>query len=113
MKRALLALALLLASPAVAGAAELVMLERQACPWCERWNREIGPVYPKTAESRVAPLRRVDIRGDWPEDLKAVNKDVFTPTFILVENGREIGRIRGYPGESFFWGLLNELIELL
>jgi hypothetical protein len=30
-----------------------------------------------------------------------------------VEDGREIGRIRGYPGEDFFWGLLGEMIEKL
>ena len=35
------------------------------------------------------------------------------PTLIRVENGREIGRIRGYPGEDFFWGLLGELIKEL
>lgn len=113
MKRVLLVLALLSASPAAAAAAELVMLERQACGWCERWHKEIGPIYPKTAESGIAPLRRVDIHKAWPADLEAVGKDVFTPTFILVEDGREVGRIRGYPGEAFFWGLLNELIKLL
>lgn len=113
MKRFLLVFSILLALPVAAGAAELVMIEQQACPWCERWNREIGPIYPKTTESGIAPLRRVDIHDAWPEDLQAVSKDVFTPTFILVEDGREIGRIRGYPGEAFFWGLLNELIKLL
>ncbi len=30
-----------------------------------------------------------------------------------LENGLEIGRIRGYPGEDFFWGLLGEMIEKL
>ena len=33
--------------------------------------------------------------------------------FVLVDAGREIGRIRGYPGETFFWGLLASLIERL
>jgi hypothetical protein len=27
-----------------------------------------------------------------------------------MDEGREIGRIRGYPGEDFFWGLLGDLI---
>ena len=34
----------------------------------------------------------------------------FTPTFVLVDDGREIGRIEGYPGEDFFWGLLERLL---
>ena len=33
--------------------------------------------------------------------------------FVLVDNGREFGRIRGYPGDTFFWGLLANLIERL
>ena len=36
-------------------AAELLMFEEKWCSWCERWNAEIGPIYPKTAESRRAP----------------------------------------------------------
>jgi hypothetical protein len=35
----------------------------------------------------------------------------FTPTFVLVDEGREIGRIEGYPGEDFFWGLLERLLQ--
>ena len=37
----------------------------------------------------------------------------FTPVFVLIDNGREIGRIRGYPGEDHFWGLLGTLLAKL
>ncbi|MBL3206218.1 thioredoxin family protein, partial [Klebsiella pneumoniae] len=37
----------------------------------------------------------------------------YTPTFILVDGGREIGRIEGYPGADFFWGLLERLAQRL
>ena len=40
-------------------------------------------------------------------------RERFTPVFVLIENGAEFGRIRGYPGETFFWGLLASLIERL
>ena len=33
-----------------------------------------------------------------------------TPVFVLIDHDREIGRIRGYPGEDNFWGLLAGLI---
>jgi hypothetical protein len=32
---------------------------------------------------------------------------------VLVDGGREIGRIRGYPGEDHFWGLLGALLKKL
>lgn len=90
---------------------ELVMLEQDACSYCEEWHAVIGPIYPKTAEGRTAPLRVVDIHGRWPEDLADISRDRFTPTFILVRDGEEVGRMRGYISEDFFWGLLAEMIE--
>ena len=30
---------------------------------------------------------------------------------MLLDDGREVGRIEGYPGEDFFWFLLGELID--
>lgn len=102
-----------LASVREATAAELVMIESHTCEWCEVWNRQIADIYPKTEEGRIAPLRRVDISEPMPLDLADIAKGNFTPTFVLVANGVEIGRIRGYPGEDFFWGMLGELITKL
>ncbi|HYD65037.1 MAG TPA: hypothetical protein VED21_06140, partial [Azospirillum sp.] len=76
-------------------------------------HKEVGPAYPRTAEGRAAPLRRVDLRAPRPDDLKAIAGVVHTPTFVLVEDGREVGRILGYPGDAFFWGLLAELVAKL
>ena len=105
-----------LAAPAfapAAGAAELIMLERPGCGWCLRWNREIAPIYPKTSEGRKAPLRRVDVTAPWPNDLAGIASDRYTPTFIVVEDGIEIARLRGYPGDNFFWPLLEEMLAKL
>lgn len=95
-----------------AGAAgvELVMFETAGCEWCERWHKEVGEIYPNTTESEIAPLRRVDLDQPIPADLGDIRGVRYTPTFVLVEDGREVGRILGYPGEAFFWGLLG--IEL-
>ncbi len=103
----------LLVVAARAWAAQLVMFESAYCEWCERWHEEIGPIYPRTPEARIAPLRRVDVDGPRPPDLAFVKGIRYTPTFVLVENGREIGRITGYPGEDFFWPLLAELLARL
>jgi len=94
-----------------ADATELVMFEQALCEWCERWDEEIGGAYAMTDEGKAAPLRRVDIHAERPEDLTAIRGVVFTPTFVLVENGAELGRIAGYPGEDFFWPMLARLLE--
>ena len=108
---ALLFLALLLAP--VAHAAELVMFEQKGCVWCQKFDREIAPAYDKTSEGKRAPLRRLDIAQPVPADLGFIGRERFTPVFVLIDEGREIGRIRGYPGDTFFWGLLANLIERL
>lgn len=106
-------LLLLLASGFPAAAAELVMFEREGCPYCARWNREVAPIYPKTAEGRRAPLRRVDLAEPRPSDLAAIANVVYTPTFVLLEDGKEIGRIVGYGGDEIFWSLLADLFAKL
>src|SRR5215467_7689401 len=96
-----------------ARAAELVMFEQAGCPWCETFDREIAPVYAKTDEGKRAPLRRVNIDYPLPPDLGFIAMERLAPLFVLVDKGREVGRIRGYPGEDHFWGLLGVLIKKL
>ena len=94
-----------------AEATELLMFHEEGCPWCEAWEEQIGTVYPKTEEAVRAPLRRIDISEDLPEDLKDLRPVNFTPTFIVFDRGKEVGRIPGYPGEDFFWFLLGEILD--
>ena len=99
-------------SPARADAV-LLMVEEQWCEWCEQWNSDIGVIYSKTAEGRTAPLRRADIHDELPEDVELNARVHYTPTFVLLSNGKEVGRIEGYPGEDFFWGMLHQLLKKL
>jgi thioredoxin-related protein len=110
--RALFLLVVLL-MPLPAHAAELIMFEQKSCVWCQRFDRDVGAIYDKTLEGQRAPLRRVDITKPQPQDLAFIRRERFTPVFVLVDNGREFGRIRGYPGEAFFWGLFSTLLGRL
>lgn len=88
----------------------LLMAEEDGCYWCARWNKEISHIYPKTIEGQTAPLQRYDLHRETPE-VELLQKVRFTPTFILVDDGKEVGRIEGYPGEDFFWGLLTMMFD--
>jgi thioredoxin-related protein len=92
----------------IAQAAEMVMFERAGCVWCQRWDREIAPIYDKTDEAKVLPLRRVDVDRDKPTDITLASPVIYTPTFIVIDKGREIGRIIGYTNDMSFWGLLGK-----
>jgi hypothetical protein len=96
-----------------AAAAELVMFERQGCAFCMAFDRDIGPIYPKTDEGKRVPLRRVDADSPLPPDLAFLAPERITPTFVLVDRGHEIGRFRGYTSEEQFWGLFGQLVARL
>lgn len=85
---------------------ELVFITSEYCPFCKAWERDVGQIYDSTPYALKARLRRVDL-GDVDSALPAGAVKVFgTPTFLIVENNTEIGRIEGYQSsEMFFWAL--------
>ncbi len=112
---ALAGLACLFAAAWATGAqsAELLVVGRPSCPYCRVWEIQVGSIYDKTDESRVAPLHRVDI-SDVP-DLRYEFREpvLYTPTFIVLERNMEVARIVGYSDDAAFWGLLDEILNKL
>jgi len=91
-------------------AAELIMVEQQGCYYCLEWKDQLGHIYPKTPEGKYAPLKTIDITQ--VDELKGLQRDViFTPTFVLMEKNKELGRLEGYSSEDFFWELLEVILE--
>jgi hypothetical protein len=78
-----------------------------------KFRREVGPTYDATEAGKVAPLRRVSPLKRWPSDLAGITPVPYTPVFILVDHGREIGRFAGYTGADAFRSQLNRLMALL
>ena len=106
------AIVLLVMSTAIP-AAELLVIDQDDCPYCKKFNREIAQAYPKTAEGSCAPLRRIDLHEPWPAEYSSIETQRFTPTFILINDGEEIDRLIGYPGDEHFWFLLGEMLQKL
>lgn len=91
------------AAPAV-----LVMIGDPGCPYCARWEREVAPGYMASEDGKIAPLVRRD-RHD--RDIAFIPRVVFSPTFVMLVRGREVGRIVGYAGADLFWMQLAALME--
>ena len=92
--------------PLFGGRTVLVMVDDAGCVYCARWDREVKTGYQASPEGQFAPLERWRIGA--PE-LKGLGQLVYTPTFIFLFEGREAGRITGYPGADFFWGEIDRL----
>ena len=103
--------ALLALLPAEALATELIMVDDTTCGWCRKWLAETGPGYPRSAEGKRAPLRRVMFR-DYNKIGVSFSKPITgTPTFVLVDGGREKGRIVGYLAGPAFYAKLATLLD--
>lgn len=115
--RRLLCVLVLIAAPSLADisakAAELLLYTRKSCAYCQLWERQIGPIYPKTAEAALAPLRRIDLdRADGGGP--ALDPPVaITPTFVLMDGEREVARFSGYSDDLTFWSVLATQIRKL
>jgi hypothetical protein len=99
--------------PVVAQASELLMFEQAGCVYCQRWDRDVGSLYGKTPEAKSLPLRRVDIQNQRASGVTLASPVRYTPTFVVVDNGHEVGRITGYSNDDSFWGLLDALAAKL
>lgn len=109
MRHFFLALVLALA-PLPAMAAELLLFEANGCYWCDRWKSEVGRYYHKTREGQVMPLRIVSLDRPMPADLSWLRGVRASPTFVLVDEGYELGRIVGYRNEDRFWMRVGKLL---
>ena len=60
------------------------MFERDGCVWCQRWDRDVGPIYDKTAEAKLLPLRRINTESQAARDITLASPVRYTPTFVVV-----------------------------
>ena len=92
---------------AIAGT-RLVMVTSDYCPFCQAWERDVGAVYNKSPYAPSLPLTRVDMGSAMPEGVSLQAPVVGTPTFLIIQDGREIDRQRGYDDAEMFWWWLSE-----
>lgn len=90
----------------------LFMIEQPGCTYCKQWDREVSQAYDASPQGSLAPLERHQLRNAPPRGVKFASRPVFTPTFILVRDGVEIGRLEGYQSADFFWSHLDRLLDV-
>ena len=103
----LLAAVLLIPLQAVAET-RLVMVTSDHCPFCRAWERDVGVIYDRSPYAPNMPLTRVEIGAPLPDDIVLAGPVIGTPTFLIVSDGREIDRQRGYDDAEMFWWWLSD-----
>jgi hypothetical protein len=96
------------AAGALDGRTVLIMVDDPGCIYCAKWEREVEGGYRKSDEGAFAPLEK---RRKGHADLAGLISLIYTPTFVLLRDGAEVGRIVGYAGSNWFWGEIEGLFR--
>jgi hypothetical protein len=84
----------------ISDTATLLVVMRDGCGWCDKFQEELGPKYRRSDLQRRAPLRYVDAADVMGVKSYKLKSPVYgTPTLVMLDTfGREVGRYPGYPG---------------
>lgn len=98
----------------------LIYVHEDTCGACMKFDQEVGGIYPKTEDGQRLPMVRISLddwrSGDHDYDSCAVGAVHGTPTFIQLNDCKELDRITGYSSDVLFWlgvtRMQNRLQEL-
>ena len=91
-----------------AAESRLLMVTSDHCHFCQAWEKDIGEVYDQSPYALDLPLTRVKIGSAMPHGVALLAPVIGTPTFIVLRDGLEIDRQRGYHDAEIFWWWLSE-----
>ena len=89
---------------------ELVVIEADGCIFCEIFRSDVLPAYETSEQGKQMPVQFVDINDMDTTHLEFKGAVDIVPTFIVVKERREVGRISGYVGPENFFHSINYLL---
>ncbi len=90
---------------------ELIVMEAPGCTYCELFRRDVLPSYQASERAKDMPIRFLDINDATAEALGLDSAIDIVPTFVVLKDHKEVGRIPGYVGPEFFFHSINHLIS--
>jgi thioredoxin-related protein len=96
--------------PATASARELVVFEAPGCVYCAYFRRDVLPGYLNSQRAAEVPIRFVDVEHADALEAALASPLTIVPTVVLLEEGREVNRITGYPGPENFFQMVSRIL---
>jgi thioredoxin-like negative regulator of GroEL len=89
---------------------EVVVFEIGGCKYCEAFRGNLGARYLASTTNRAAPMRFVDVGKLDPQAFQ-LRADINTvPTIVLLQDGREVDRVEGYPLPELLFGMVKSRV---
>lgn len=89
---------------------ELLVFEHRDCVYCRVFRADTLPRYRESENAAKAPIRFVSIEHADTTTLKLNGAIQMVPTFVLMQDGQEVGRIAGYWAPDNFFKMLSNLM---
>ena len=93
------------------GNLQLVVMEADGCIYCNIFRRDVLPSYETSERGKDMPVRFVDVNDVPKTGIELQSSIDILPTFVVVKDNREIGRIPGYMGREDFFHSINYLLS--
>lgn len=90
---------------------QLIVMEAPGCIYCDLFRRDVLPAYQKSPRAKILPVRFIDVNNLDDAKLKVSSPVEIVPTFVVMRDDQEIGRIPGYVGPEIFYQSINHLIS--
>lgn len=93
------------------GNLQLVVMEAPGCIYCTIFRRDVLPSYEVSERGKEMPVRFVDVNDVEQAGIGLQSPIDILPTFVVIKDNREVGRIPGYMGPEDFFHSINYLLS--
>lgn len=90
---------------------QLVVMEAPGCIYCTIFRRDVLPSFEASEHGKDMPVRFVDVNDVEQSGLDLQSPIDILPTFVVVKDNHEVGRIPGYMGPEDFFHSINYLLS--
>ncbi len=90
---------------------QLVVMEAPGCIYCNLFRRDVLPSYQTSERGKDMPVRFLDVNDVPKTGIELQSPIDILPTFVIVKDNRELGRIPGYMGPEDFFHSINYLLS--
>ena len=94
-----------------AGNIELIVMEAPGCIYCTVFRRDVLPAYQSSERAKDVPIRFLDVNDAAVNALGLDEPVNIVPTFVVLKDNREVGRLPGYVGPEAFFHTINYLLS--
>lgn len=93
------------------GKLQLVVMEAPGCIYCNIFRRDVLPSYEVSERGKEMPVRFIDVNDVDKSGIGLESPIDILPTFVVIKDNREVGRIPGYIGPEDFFHSINYLLS--